>query len=131
MDTVTVKTGSPASVISRNDARLIMPLMEHTAMRLTHEQVHIILTTVHDIVGGDVEVRLFGSRLDDNRKGGDLDLLLISSTPLPRLSLAEIKCKLEERLYLPVDILAYSRDKQPSPFQAIALNQGCPLKEAA
>ncbi|RDB44342.1 nucleotidyltransferase domain-containing protein [Halomonas sp. DQ26W] len=100
-------------------------------MRLTHEQIHTILTTVRDIAGKDVEVRLFGSRLDDNRKGGDLDLLLISPTPLARLILAEIKGKLEERLFLPVDLLAYSRDRTPSPFQAIALTQGCPLEEAA
>ncbi|PMR77349.1 nucleotidyltransferase domain-containing protein [Billgrantia endophytica] len=100
-------------------------------MRLTHEQIHTILTTVRGIVGSNVEVRLFGSRLDDNRKGGDLDLLLISPIPLPRLALAEIKGKLEERLYLPVDLLAYSRDRTPSPFQAIALIQGCPLEEAA
>ncbi|AMD02682.1 MULTISPECIES: nucleotidyltransferase domain-containing protein [Halomonas] len=100
-------------------------------MRVTHDQIHIILSTVRSIAGADVEVRLFGSRLDDTRKGGDLDLLLISPNPLPRLALAEIKGKLEAKLYLPVDLLSYSRDRVPSPFQAIALSQGHPLDDAA
>lgn len=100
-------------------------------MRLTHEQIHTIVMTVHGIVGEDVEVRLFGSRLDDTRRGGDLDLLLISQRRLARLALAEIKAKLEARLHLPVDLLAYSKGTPPSPFQAIALEQAHPLEDAA
>lgn len=45
-------------------------------MRLTPDQVQAIKTTAHDVLGEGVQVRLFGSRVDDNRKGGDIDLYI-------------------------------------------------------
>ncbi|MEX1057389.1 MAG: nucleotidyltransferase domain-containing protein [Natronospirillum sp.] len=45
-------------------------------MRLTAEQRHIIQTAVNSHFGTDCELWLFGSRVDDNRKGGDIDLYI-------------------------------------------------------
>ena len=97
-------------------------------MRLNKQQRQLILDITRQIVGHDVEARLFGSRLDETRRGGDLDLLLVSSTPIALLARAELKQALEAALQLPVDILTYTQGEKPTPFQAIALQQSQPIK---
>lgn len=97
-------------------------------MRLSHQQRHRILDIARHLVGSDVDIRLFGSRLDETRRGGDLDLLLVSATPIPLLARAELKQALEASLQLPVDILTYTQGDEPTPFQAIALHQARSIK---
>ncbi|MCE0734359.1 nucleotidyltransferase domain-containing protein [Halomonas sp. G15] len=96
-------------------------------MRLTRSQRDIILADVQVHLGKEVEVRLFGSRLDDTRRGGDLDLLLVSNYPISRLQRAELKQALEARLQLPVDIVTYTQGDESTPFQAMALKQARPI----
>ncbi len=43
-------------------------------MRLSPDYVTAINTAAHDAFGPDAVVRLFGSRIDDTLKGGDIDL---------------------------------------------------------
>ncbi|MCH4813322.1 nucleotidyltransferase family protein [Vreelandella neptunia] len=102
-------------------------------MRLTQTQRTIILSSVRTFIGTAASVHVFGSRLDDTKRGGDLDLLLISQTAIPLLACAELKMALEERLQLPVDIVTYVSTAAPSPFQAIALAHSLPIdsEEAA
>ena len=102
-------------------------------MRLTQSQRSIIVSGVREFIGPSVSVHVFGSRLDDSKRGGDLDLLLISRTAIPLLASAELKMALEERLQLPVDIVTYVSTDEPTPFQAIALAQSIPIdgEEAA
>jgi predicted nucleotidyltransferase len=45
-------------------------------MRLTESQRQTILAAVHAAVGADARVYLFGSRVDDSKRGGDIDLLI-------------------------------------------------------
>lgn len=45
-------------------------------MRLTSAQIEAIREIVTEIAGGDAAVRVFGSRLDDMAKGGDVDLMV-------------------------------------------------------
>lgn len=45
-------------------------------MRLTPEEVTGIRAAANEVFGASVVVRLFGSRLDDTKKGGDIDLLV-------------------------------------------------------
>ena len=45
-------------------------------MRLQTKEIQAILEIAKEIYGKGVEVYLFGSRLDDNRRGGDIDLLI-------------------------------------------------------
>ncbi|WP_323686358.1 nucleotidyltransferase domain-containing protein, partial [Lamprobacter sp.] len=89
-------------------------------MRLTPKQIDIIKQTVEQIGGQDTRTILFGSRLLDDRKGGDIDLLLQSSQPIGLLQRARIKSALEQTLALPVDIIAYHTALPPTPFQRIA-----------
>ena len=45
-------------------------------MRLTPQQIDTIKTTVQQTLGEGAVVSLFGSRLDDQRRGGDIDLYI-------------------------------------------------------
>ena len=45
-------------------------------MRLTPHQRQVLTQTARDCFDPAVQVRLFGSRADDARKGGDIDLLI-------------------------------------------------------
>lgn len=52
-------------------------------MRLSKQQTDIIIREAKDIFGPDACVKLFGSRMDDNKRGGDIDLLIELPHPLP------------------------------------------------
>ena len=43
-------------------------------MRLTQTQIKAIKSAAAEIFGDEAEVWLFGSRADDSRRGGDIDL---------------------------------------------------------
>ena len=45
-------------------------------MRLTPAQHSAIRTTATEIFGEDAIIWLFGSRVDDDKRGGDIDLLI-------------------------------------------------------
>lgn len=73
-------------------------------MRLSPDQVQAIRQTAHRVLGEGAAIWLFGSRLDDHVKGGDVDLY-VEAQPHPLMD--EIRCKveLEESLDLPVDLI--------------------------
>lgn len=48
-------------------------------MRLTSEQITIIKNNASYLYGNSSQVYLFGSRTDDNAKGGDIDLFIESN----------------------------------------------------
>lgn len=89
-------------------------------MRITKEQIQLIAETVSHLVGADAVVYLFGSRLDDRKKGGDIDLFIESDNKLSLIDRARIKIELESRLGLPVDIVSKTRGAIATPFQVIA-----------
>lgn len=45
-------------------------------MRLSQVQVEYIRKIVVEVFGQGAQVMLFGSRVDDNKRGGDIDLLI-------------------------------------------------------
>lgn len=45
-------------------------------MRLTESEIIIIKDAARQLFGSNIKIFLFGSRVDDSRKGGDIDLYI-------------------------------------------------------
>jgi predicted nucleotidyltransferase len=97
-------------------------------MRLTRDQISDILDTTIGIGGPDADVLVFGSRLNDSARGGDVDLVIETDPGLTVLERAQIKATLEARLGLPVDIVAVARGRVLTPFQRIAKSRAVRLE---
>jgi predicted nucleotidyltransferase len=96
-------------------------------MRLTPAQIDTIKSTAQAVLGEGTQVWLYGSRLDDQLKGGDIDLLIESSQKASIMARAKIKYQVEAALQLPVDILMAQTGQAVSPFAAIARKHAVPL----
>ncbi|NMG29015.1 nucleotidyltransferase domain-containing protein [Aromatoleum evansii] len=97
-------------------------------MRLAPEQIAIVLSIAREVMGEDVTVSVFGSRLDDRRRGGDLDVLVETAERRSLLQRAELKLRLETALHIPVDIVARARNAEATPFQALAMARATRLE---
>ena len=64
-------------------------------MRLSREYSNAIKNSAVDIFGKNVKVYLFGSRVEDGKKGGDIDLFI---EPIEREDLVSKKMKYLARL---------------------------------
>lgn len=67
-------------------------------MRIPESQRTAIKTAVTSLVGADSRIWLFGSRVDDSLKGGDIDLLVEVDKVIPNR--VQLLCQLEGRLAL-------------------------------
>ena len=57
--------------------------MEHL-MRISEPQIQSIKHVIADLLGSQVQIRLFGSRLNDEARGGDIDIYIHSDVPIDR-----------------------------------------------
>ena len=74
-------------------------------MRLSKKEIEIIKDKVKTIFGKSI-IYLFGSRVDDDKSGGDIDLYIVSENKENLFQKkARIKILLEDMLYKPVDII--------------------------
>lgn len=101
-------------------------------MRLTAQQQTAIRTSVSETFGADAQVRLFGSRADDNKRGGDIDLLITTGqSDIQAIMHAEIALltKLQMRIgEQKIDVLLdYPTRKERPPIFAIAKKTGINL----
>ncbi len=94
-------------------------------MRLTPTQIDTIQNTVHAVLGEGAQVTLFGSRVNDQQKGGDVDLYV--EIVQPDL-MKKIRCKvsLQDQLDLPVDLIVKPHGDR-SPIAMIAKQEGIRL----
>ena len=95
-------------------------------MRLTNTQIETIRTATHQNFGADALVWLFGSRLDDVKRGGDVDLYVEVTHRDTLMSALRCKIALEDSLDLPVDIVVKEPGKD-KPIYNLAKSGGIPL----
>ncbi len=96
-------------------------------MRISQSQAEQIIKIIRAQCADATQIRLFGSRVDDARRGGDLDLYFETQHPLPLLARAELMRILEEATQLPVDLIIHTRDQPRKPIAAIAQATGIAL----
>jgi predicted nucleotidyltransferase len=99
-------------------------------MRLTQDQVASIKQTAHAVLGEGARVVLFGSRVDDAKKGGDIDLVFETdhavtnrATTLGALYVALIR-QLGDRK---IDVLLKDSATAPAPVFEMARQTGVQL----
>lgn len=92
-------------------------------MRLSATQQQQILQATREHFGTDAKVWLFGSRVDDARRGGDVDLYV--ETTLGNTLMDELRCKMAiaDSLDLHVDLVVNDHVKD-LPIYHIAKKQG-------
>ena len=99
-------------------------------MRLTPSQEQITKSTVDRVLGTANRVWLFGSRVDDDLRGGDIDLLIETEAVLPNR--AKILCRLHGALIFALgerklDILLKDARTRDAPVFTIAKRTGIML----
>ena len=92
-------------------------------MRLTSEQAETIRSSIRLHLGMQSRIWLFGSRVDDQRRGGDVDLYVEPESPPTLMDRLRCKVALADALDLNVDLVVH----QPSldlPIYRIARRHG-------
>ena len=93
-------------------------------MRLKDSEIAAIRSTIQNL-DKDAQIYLFGSRVDDGKKGGDIDLLVMSAK-LVREDKRAIRMRLYELIgEQKIDIVIASDDADP--FVKLALDTGVRL----
>lgn len=95
-------------------------------MRLKNEIIDYLKLEIGKYLP-EFKLYLFGSRADDSKKGGDIDLLLLSESPLSRRDKRSIKIGFYNKFgYQKVDLVSFAYD-DPAPFKELALMDGIEL----
>lgn len=95
-------------------------------MRLSSSQVEAIKQETEHFFGAQAEVWLFGSRVDDAAKGGDIDLYVETDAAEVALPAARARGELADRLGRYVDLVVNNHTKD-EPIFHIAKAQGVRL----
>jgi len=96
-------------------------------MRLTPTQIDAIHTLVRNLAPRAGFVGLFGSRTDDRRRGGDVDIYIEYPVPMSLMEQARLAAALEEELEMPVDLVVRDLSAPPRPIEVIARATAVPL----
>ena len=99
-------------------------------MRLSPEHAATISRVVQRHLGASARVYLFGSRIDDEARGGDIDLLVVSDEPVadPQRATLTLTARLQRRLGdQPIDVLLIDPETTMQPVHQEALRTGVPL----
>jgi predicted nucleotidyltransferase len=96
-------------------------------MRLTLSQADLIRTTAQQLLGEQVRVTLFGSRVDDAQKGGDVDLLVETTEDVvqPALLSAQISARISRAMQgRRVDVVLCAPNLMPQAIHQVARETG-------
>lgn len=96
-------------------------------MRLTDEEVSAIKAAARWVFGESATVRLFGSRMDDSRRGGDIDLYVEAEDVTLQREIA-FQMQLEDLLgEQKIDVVVHKRGEPLSPIDRVARRRGAIL----
>lgn len=99
-------------------------------MRLTAEQIEAIRSGAAQVAGTAARVWLFGSRVRDDERGGDVDLLLEMDEPVaePAQLAARLAARVSRSMHgRKVDVLVQAPNLMRLPIHAIAHKEGIRL----
>lgn len=99
-------------------------------MRITEEQGAIIRQIATELAGAAAVVTLFGSRADDSKRGGDVDLLveLPEAVENPAWLAAQLSAKISRTMAgRSVDVLLSAPNLMKLPIHEVAKSTGVPL----
>lgn len=91
-------------------------------MRINQEELDVIVSAIERFDSG-CEIYLFGSRLDDSKRGGDIDILIASEVISPSL-LADIEDKIFSLIDEQKIDFVLTRKSRPSAFARMILAKG-------
>lgn len=95
-------------------------------MRLNPAEISIIQNAFHALFS-EGSIYLFGSRVDDSKRGGDIDLLVEVPTPIdnPAQVAAQLSAKISRQMHgRKVDVLLSAPNLMRLPIHDIAYQQG-------
>lgn len=87
-------------------------------MRLTAEEVNKIKEIIHKKLSV-ADIFLFGSRTDDHKKGGDVDLYILTQSRVVFLTQMEIEIEISDFMEIKVDLVF---DSVESPNRSLIVN---------
>jgi uncharacterized protein len=99
-------------------------------VRLTAQEVAAIKVAARETFGDDAVVRLFGSRVHDHLRGGDIDLHIETGecsdrwVPFRSRFISKLHRAIGERS---IDVLVYRRGDEPGKFDREAVRTGVVL----
>ena len=96
-------------------------------MRLTKEAASSICHIVNQACA-DTEIWLFGSRVDDRRKGGDIDLYIETATEMQLMAQLRLMSKLQRALgFRKIDLIIRTPNSPERPIFHTAKKTGVKL----
>lgn len=95
-------------------------------MRLDPETIPALLLAVRESFGDNAEVWLFGSRTDDSKRGGDIDLYVETDAERDIVTRRSNLLRGLEGIYgdRKIDLAIRPRNRAPHPLHEIARDQG-------
>jgi len=99
-------------------------------MRLDHQQIELLKRLALELAGPQARLRLFGSRLDDTQRGGDVDLLLEMPAAVadPAVLIASMSARASRSLGgRKVDVLLAAPNLKRLPIHEAAFARGVVL----
>jgi predicted nucleotidyltransferase len=99
-------------------------------MRLSSSQIKVIRQLTLEVAGSAARVWLFGSRLRDDARGGDVDLLLEVDEMVqePAHLAAQLAARVSRSMYgRKVDVLIKAPNLMHLPIHSVALAEGVRL----
>jgi predicted nucleotidyltransferase len=95
-------------------------------MRLADKEIGSIRAAV-SAIDPDGTIYLFGSRVDDDRRGGDIDLFVESSFRIDLMQRLLLEYRIASACDTQVDLLIKSPDDEDTPIYRIARKNGVKL----